>query len=72
MAAIYFLGMNPQLKDDSWGTDKRCTCHAQANIQITIRNGEPSAECPVCRQEYVVFVEGLAGETCGRCIQAKL
>ena len=58
MAAIYFLGMKPVLKDDAWGTDKRCSCMSQANIQITIRNGEPSAACPVCNQDYVVMVEG--------------
>ena len=58
MAAIYFMGIKPALKDDSWGTEKRCTCLAQANIQITIRNGKPSAACPVCNQDYVVMVEG--------------
>lgn len=58
MAAIYLFGMKPKLKDDAWGTDTRCQCMAQANIRITIRNGEPSAACPVCHMEYVVMVEG--------------
>jgi len=58
MAAIYFLGMKPPLKDESWGSDARCTCHAQANIRITVQDGEPSAACPVCRKEYVVMVGG--------------
>ncbi len=58
MAAIYFLGMQPELKDDGWGTDTRCRCMAKANIQIIIRDGEPSAACPVCHMEYVVMVEG--------------
>ena len=56
--AIYFMGMHPELKDDSWEVGKRCTCTAQANIRITVKDGVPTAECPVCHQAYTVMVEG--------------
>jgi len=50
--------MHPELKDDSWEVGKRCTCKAQANIRITVKDRVPTAECPVCHQAYTVMVEG--------------
>lgn len=57
MAAIYFMGMVPEIPDGTRQSDSRCTCTAQANIHIKIEQGEISAACPVCSQEYVVLVE---------------
>ena len=57
--AVYFLGMHPQFQEgDWWYTDKRCRCSTRARIRTSIEGGGPTAECPVCRQGYVVFVEG--------------
>jgi hypothetical protein len=57
MAAIYFMGIVPHIPDGTRQSDRRCTCTSQANIHITVRQGEISAACPVCFQEYVVLVE---------------
>lgn len=56
--AVYFLGMKAELKDESWFSEKRCTCSAQPNIRITVKDGVPSAVCPACTQPYTVLVEG--------------
>ena len=57
MAAIYFMGIKPELKDGQYPSNKRCSCHAQANIQVEVKDGAPSAHCPVCTKEYVVLVD---------------
>ncbi len=57
MAAIYFMGIKPELEDGQYPSDKRCSCHAQANVQVFVKDGDPFAYCPVCNKEYVVFVE---------------
>ena len=57
MAAIYFMGIKPELKDGRYPSDKRCSCHAQANVRVVVKNCDLFAHCPVCNKEYVVLVE---------------
>ena len=57
--AIYFMGIYHRFQQgDWWYTDLRCRCPTRAYIRISIGAGGPTAECPICRQEYIVFVEG--------------
>ena len=57
MAAIYFMGIKPEMADGPRPCDKRCTCPAQPNITVEVVNGDPRAYCPVCGKEFVVLVE---------------
>jgi hypothetical protein len=57
VAAIYFMGVVPEVPDGTYQQEKRCTCLSQANIQVVVAGGDISAWCPVCRKEYVVLVE---------------